>query len=270
MKTSLLLSLSLVVIIFVFSPDAKTDDASDTYKRNQLSNLKGLEDSAYYKSLKGDIEGTTPKDEKTIRAERKEAVKLANDDGSIDKLKGLAEKGDTDAMTELGLYYEKHKDKAVAHAWYRKAAESGNEDAKLLQGQLEGKIKIMQACGNYGCNLSISKDLEKSGYTIKSNMTPEEEEKAEGIYIDILKNEIVGDTTFNIKNVEQPDKIPVATQRSDYLIQQNEVKKVNIRDINAEKDKVESNNEIDCNEVTRSCRLQTLNHGESGFTPNKE
>ena len=270
MKTPSLLSLSLVAVTFAFSPMANTDDASEAYKRNQLSNLKGLEDSAYYKSLKGDIEGTTPKDEKTMRAERKEAVKSAYADGSIDKLKALAEKGDTDAMTELGKYYAtEQKDKAAAHAWYRKAAESGNEDANLLQKELEGTVGIITYCEIGGCKRVVV-DREKSGYVVKNNMTPEEEEKAEGIYIDILKNEMVGDTTVNIKDVKQSDKIPVATQRSDYLIQQNEVKKVNIRDINAEKDKVESINEIDCNEVTRSCRLQTLNHGESGFTPNKE
>jgi TPR repeat protein len=267
MKTPSLLSLSLVAVSITFSPRANTDDASEAYKRSQLSNLNGLEDSAYYKSLKGDIEGTTPKDEKTIRAERKEAVKSAYSDGSIDKLKALAEKGDTDAMTELGLYYEKHKDKAAAHAWYRNAADAGNEDAKLLQGHLEGRIKIMQSCGIYGCNLSISGDLEKSGYTTKSNMTPEEEEKAESIYIDILRNEIMGDTTANIKDDKEVNEIPVATQGSNDLIPQ---KEVNIMEINAEKNKVESINEIDCNEVTRSCRLQTLNHGESGFTPKKE
>ena len=98
-------------------------------------------------------------------------------------------------------------------------------------------------------------------------MTPEEEDKAESIYIDILRNEIMGDTTTHIKDDKEVRKIPVATQGSNDLIPQ---KEVNIREIDAEENNVESIIGIDCNEVNRSCRLQTLNRRESGFTPKKE
>ena len=186
------------------------DNIYKTYQNESLTKYKGLEDSAYYKSLKERTEGieTTPEEEKKKRAEKEEKFRSFREDSeaetayqldneSIEKLKARAANGNTDAMNQLGVYYSvEQKDKAAAHAWFRKAEKSGDVDAKLLRETIEGK-RTVAACEfgyldnsnkqpAYVCGVGRNKDDNRYSYSWrKEAMTPEEQEEAERIYQEI-------------------------------------------------------------------------------------
>lgn len=62
----------------------------------------------------------------------------------LEQLRKAAESGDAEAMLELGILYEfgfsMPDNKAPALAWYRLAAESGNNNANARQDALRGKM----------------------------------------------------------------------------------------------------------------------------------
>jgi hypothetical protein len=210
-KTSPLLWSLIVTALCTFNGFA--EDVSGKHQSESPYRHKDLR--GYFKSKERSLEKQLPRDEKVISAERKEAVNSLRiepreNDEAIKKLEALAKEGDAESMRQLGWWHEKHKDKGAAHAWYRKAGESGDEFSEIRKDVLEGKKDWIVGPGRYlgrpsrgipyvtfeGPSVAPSGvvqtpfrvfDREKLGYVPKKRMTSEEKRKAEDVYQEISK-----------------------------------------------------------------------------------
>jgi hypothetical protein len=205
MKTSPLLLSLIVTSLCAFNGFA--EDVSEKHQREPLPRHKDLRE--YFKARESRLEEKLPSDEEVISAERKEALKSMRlkpmkRDKAIKKLEALAKEGDAESMRELGFWHEKHGDKGAAHAWYRKAGESGDEYSEIQKDVLEGKKDWIAGPGGgfapYGLiraprlraydertPYGIIFDREKAGIVPKMRMTSEDEIKAEKVYQEISK-----------------------------------------------------------------------------------
>ena len=235
------------------------DDFLEEYRRAELSKYKGLENSEYYKSMKEIAEGKAP--EKSVKqktTERKIATRSAFKEGSIDELRTLAEQGDTQAMINLGIYYEDKGDPALAHAWLRHAEDQGDKhsrNASRWREVVEGKRKFRPG--------RRSVNREESGYVWEKRMTPEEEANADMYYHIISKENSTQDE--NIDSTKKTESLS-----STYIPPEQTSKSINKPDITTTQtsdDKYKS--ETDCSNRTGSCRLRHSEQGSFSYTPQK-